>query len=370
MKCPLCNNINTENVFFEANYFFATGKKVLDFSLELCRDCNFLFQSSAYSEEYNSIIATIYKGFYKNEKFKFPNRSDENLHALEMIVSNFFQTQNANILEIGSNRGDLLYLLQEKMPNTNVLGVEPTKFNNLIVPTISGFFSKDLFSNKFDVIVMQHVLEHIKDPKNMVDDIFDLLNVDGLLYIEVPYINKSLENGIEDFSLEHINYFNMFSLSKLLNKFEIVDHNRENFLRIIAKKSLEKKTVNYFDDNYDIKSGMQKLINKKKEISNEIEQYSKNGKTIVFYGVSYYYLILYKELYNVIDIKNTCYFDDNYREKYEKEFKLPLLDNFNDNCVVILSSNNFNVQSIMEQKIRNINGIIIVKPWSEIKEIP
>jgi len=369
MKCPLCNSSDTEEIYFKEKYFFATKKKFLNFSLELCKNCNFLFQSSAYSEEYNNIIATIYKSFYKNEKFDFPNRSDENLHALDMIVSNFRQTQNANILEIGSNRGDLLYLLQERIPNINVLGVEPTKFDNLTVPTINNFFIKDLFSNRFDVIIMQHVLEHIKDSRATVDDIYDLLNVDGLFYIEVPYINRSLENGIEDFSLEHVNYFNMSSLSKLLNKFEIIEYNRENFLRIIAKKSLKKKTVNYFEENYDIKSGMQKLINKKEEILNKIEQYSKSGKTIVFYGVSYYYLILYKELYNVIDIKNTYYFDDNYREKYEKEFNLPLLNNLNDNCVVILSSNNFNIQSIMEQKIRNIKGIIIVKPWSEIKEI-
>jgi 2-polyprenyl-3-methyl-5-hydroxy-6-metoxy-1,4-benzoquinol methylase len=368
MNCPICNN-NCKNVLFREKYYFATNEIPMDFTLELCKNCSFLFQASAFTKKYDDISSEIYQEFYKNEKFEFPNRTKDNVSAVEMITKNCSEnTFNVNVLEIGSNRGDLLYLLKEKMPAANILGIEPTKFNKLKIPTISTFFSGDLFANQFDIIIMQHVLEHIKDAKSFIYQIHNLLKENGLLFLEVPYIVNSLIHGIEDFLLEHVNYFCLKSISKLLYEFEIVDYQLTHFLKLILRKKNANQSYKLVEENYDIEAGIKQFISNKNKLLNEINELLIKGKKLIFYGVSYYFLVLFKELREKFDLSNSFYFDDNFKEKNERIFKLPFLDNFNEDCVVILCSNNYSVQETMVKKLSKYKGLTVIKPWSEALE--
>ena len=62
----------------------------------------------------------------------------------------------------------------------------------------------------------QHVFEHLKDLDKFLNDINYNLNENGTLILEVLML-IFLKNGLLTVSLQHIHYFNEFSLRKILN---------------------------------------------------------------------------------------------------------------------------------------------------------
>jgi SAM-dependent methyltransferase len=77
--------------------------------------------------------------------------------------------------------------------------------------------------NRFDIISMFHVLEHIPKPKLTVDLVDRSLRKDGLIVIEVPDARGGvarLTGSRWDYYLEHhVNYFDVRSLKRLFGQF-------------------------------------------------------------------------------------------------------------------------------------------------------
>lgn len=364
MECPLCDSPRTAIVYTGTGITYQKEGSSLELVISICNRCGFVFQESAYSESYNRIILNEYLNYNKNEYFVFPNRSEENLITIEMIVRYLQSRKNFNILEIGSNRGDLLYMIKQEIPNVNILGIEPTNYKDIKVPTINSFFKKELFLNKFDFIIIQHVFEHIKYPKIFINDIKDIISGNGILYIEVPNIEISLKHCIDDFTLDHVSYFNFQSLEKVLKGFKILEYSKSPFLRIIAQK--DGKTKNVIKKVTHVQSFKRKfstLRTNKRKLIKLIVEYSRANRKIVFYGVGYYFRILYKETSKFIDKKNCYFMDDSFGGEHENNFNIPRLNTFDENCVVIICSTNFKVQGKIEKKLFNYKRITIIKPW-------
>jgi len=51
---------------------------------------------------------------------------------------------------------------------------------------LSAFAELGQVEGKYDIIALSHVLEHVKDPLRMINDVLSFLNDDGLLFIDVP----------------------------------------------------------------------------------------------------------------------------------------------------------------------------------------
>lgn len=142
MNCILCSSVNTKTVYQLKEEFMIKEQITYDLNIELCNDCNFVFLASAYEDRYESLLSTIYSNFNKSSIFQFPYRSEENIILRDMMLKYIQKTDS--ILEIGSNRGDMLYLLKEQNKTINILGIEPTSNQKPKVPTIRGFFNKEL----------------------------------------------------------------------------------------------------------------------------------------------------------------------------------------------------------------------------------
>jgi len=70
---------------------------------------------------------------------------------------------------------------------------------------------------KYDIVALSHVLEHVKDPLGMINDVVSFLSNDGLLFIDVP-------NRDDLFKLDvfpHVLFFSPQSLKFLLEQINL-----------------------------------------------------------------------------------------------------------------------------------------------------
>lgn len=350
IPCPLCGASSIEVVLWQKGVCFANDDSPLDLEIGVCGECGFVFQKGAYSTQYDKISSISYEKFKKSATFSFPNRSFDVMDMLEFFYPKIQDKPVLNILEIGSNRGDLLYLIKEKRPDANILGVEPTKFNALQVPTLNAFFSADLFSSKFNVIILQHVLEHIKKPAAFMREVEAVLDDDGLVYVEVPCLDIFLEYFIEDFTLEHVSYFDLQSFEKTLVGLEIVDYTKTSHLKMLLRKGNKRLNTPAVSSETVIQK-IHAFWEQKAYMLKQIISLSREKK-VVFYGVSYYFTLIYKQLKEHIDPKNMYYFDDDFQAQNEPAFNVPRLSAFDSTCVVVICSPNYRVQAIIEEKLK------------------
>lgn len=367
-SCPLCGSNRATEVYRAS--VALPNLSIADYPLALgaCAVCGFVFQTSAYAPGYDELMQKTYAGFDVNRVFPFPERSAKNLEPLDMLLRHLPPDRPLSVLEIGSNRGDLLYLLREKRPRYNVLGLEPSQFSDLSVPTIHGMFRPGLFSSRFDVVIMKHVLEHLKDPRGCISTIETLVPEGGILYIEVPDLDLSLDYRVEDFIPDHVGYYTRHTLSRLLEAgFSQIDCERRTFLRLLLRRRSGSSAV--VAERVGAESPMEKFtafsVAKHDGMSN-IRSHAEAGRRVIFYGVSYYFSRLFQELSGTCSLVKARFIDDNMVEEYEPTFGLRRAEasSAQANDLIVLCSNNFKAQEAMLMKLVSSGcSAAVMLPW-------
>jgi 2-polyprenyl-3-methyl-5-hydroxy-6-metoxy-1,4-benzoquinol methylase len=133
--------------------------------------------------------------------------------------------KNEKLLEIGCNTGEFCWLLEQKydiLPDGIDINAEAIKIAKEKYPNLN-FQVMNLFDldKKYDVIYMQHVIEHLKSSKKAILKLNDLLNPGGKLIISCPnnwaYTSK-LMCGLKKqqfyYDPTHVHEFNPDELSK------------------------------------------------------------------------------------------------------------------------------------------------------------
>jgi len=359
VNCPICKT--TSNKVYEnkqMSYGINLCSSKINLEVSICQNYNFVFQSSSYNKTYDNEIEKLYKTYTISNMYNFPNANNVNFKALEFISPYIKDEINFNILEIGSNKGDFLYLLKQKFPKVNILGCEPTEFKELKVPTINSFFNKNLFNTKFDLIILRHTHEHIKNPDIFIKDLEFIQKSDSQVFIEVPNLIYSLNNFIEDFTPNHVNYFYKDSLCKLFNKEIIKIDDKEYLYALFSNKDKKYKSTSKTDFE-------ELFINFNKKIqtlTDEIYSYNR----IVFYGISNFYLWIYAKLKSNLKNKE-CFFIDDYIEE-DSLNNLQKITQIKEDDLVILCSSNKDIQRKMFDKIKKEN-ISVFFPWKEIVNV-
>ena len=221
-----------------------------------CKKCNFIFANPQPTWEQLT-------KFYEYFDYKDP-------HAAEVAIRRdarrslkiIYQCLKAkgSLLDMGCGRG---YFLDEaRAAGWNVWGVDYSKQVidyakkklNLNVQVGDIFSYKT--SKKFSLIVLNQVIEHVLDPKRLIDRCYELLNPKGYLYIATPNINSISARvfGCEFEHIippEHVSYFSKESIGKLLNNnnFAIIHSGSwsypENLAGIIRRLIGTKHSSNY-----------------------------------------------------------------------------------------------------------------------------
>lgn len=139
------------------------------------------------------------------------------------FLSDFIQDPKDNsIFQIGCSDGYTLSKFKEK--GFSVSGVDPSIESNKLakelydIDTIIDTFENIKLNQKFDILVMTHILEHLYNPNQVLEKCNKILNKDGYILLEVPLFEGSKLFPIGMLTLEHLNYFTEKSLLKLFSE--------------------------------------------------------------------------------------------------------------------------------------------------------
>ena len=155
--------------------------------------------------------------------------------------------KDKEVLDFGCGSGGFLREIQQF--SNKAVGIELEKrvknyWNGTIEinQTLDEVLSKD---EKFDVITLFHVLEHLKDPINMLKKISKCLRPEGRIIIEVPSSEDALLTLYEcepfqNFSYwsQHLFLFNNKTLELLIQKSGLTIHSIENYQRYTLNNHL------------------------------------------------------------------------------------------------------------------------------------
>lgn len=138
---------------------------------------------------------------------------------------NSLVTNKGTLLDIGAGTGE--FLLTAKKQNWKIDGVEPNKMarTNSEKKGIRLNESLSQLTNKsYDIITLWHVLEHLPNLNEQINDITKLLKEDGVLIIAVPnfksYDAKKYKSYWAAYDVpRHFWHFSKQSINKLFHPF-------------------------------------------------------------------------------------------------------------------------------------------------------
>jgi 2-polyprenyl-3-methyl-5-hydroxy-6-metoxy-1,4-benzoquinol methylase len=213
------------------------------------------------------------------------------------------KNKNKNILDIGSAAGVFLNYFKEAGYNCH--GVEPTT-------TFAKFSQKEFghkisnstlqeakFIQKFDIITISHVLEHVYNLSGFLKEVNKLLKKDGLLFIEVPNVHRRKFVNKTFFHVQHLYNFSKITLSMLLfmSGFKVLNTWDHKNLRILAKKT-SIKTTKPFSSTFFTENG-ENWKDIYKDIKSPIKQikiYIKNPLNKIFSPIMHFFRLTLEKI--------------------------------------------------------------------------
>lgn len=236
MNCRNCNSDKLE-VFHDQIW------SVEDGNVYKCLECDLIFidcimnddEEKKFYENYNKHVkqrGVIVEKSIEEFHEKSINLANERLK----VVRKFFERKK--VLEIGSATGAFLSLLDGCNTYACELTTDNLIFSKQFINGEAYNSIDDIKNNKFDVICMYHVFEHIKKPRDFLETCKKLLNKTGKIVIEVPHSEDPLitifdSKEFKDFVFQpmHPMVYNEKSLDYIFNecgfkKDEVIFHQR------------------------------------------------------------------------------------------------------------------------------------------------
>jgi SAM-dependent methyltransferase len=221
----------------------------VQYDIVACNNCGFVFNDVPNSTSYD----VYYANYKENTNFTIPSEAayaltKEKRESRHIISANFIERsasvdKSASILDIGCSFGATLSALKQKgFSNLNALDLDSASINYLqqigISSRVGSIFSEDIheYDNKFDLIILGHILEHLYEPKKAIANIKKWLKPKGKIFIECPDLYQySITSGFPGFfaEWEHINHFSIISLMNLFNDFRLKSYDTGTMYALI-----------------------------------------------------------------------------------------------------------------------------------------
>jgi len=225
-ECPLCGE-KKSTVLYE-----------LEVPVVRCSQCALVYLNPQPRVEHQEFYDESY---YDGSSTKKENADNEDvleaekigvrLESCQAVVDRVmkFIPEPGSWLDIGCGPGFLLSQAKER--GWQCMGLDSSPFAPQFARERFGLENVhtgliedvDFKGQTFDVISMQHVIEHLYEPLPTMRDILKLLKPGGILYLETPDIcsGSALRDGADWLHIklpEHVLYFSQSTLERLLRE--------------------------------------------------------------------------------------------------------------------------------------------------------
>jgi len=297
--CPICNN--NEGDVLHTQHFSLPAQSILpnQYDVVSCSSCGFCFADTKATQD-------IYDQYY-NQMSKYEDKETASGGALDgidklrldtaaKIIEKHCTDKTVSILDIGCANGGLLMCLKERgFSNMTGIDITPVCVNNVkqlgFQAEFGGLFNlENLGNKKYDVVIISHVLEHVRDLKHAAKNLVNLLHENGILYIEVPDASRYPNYFVVPFyyfDCEHINHLDADSLTNLFNNTSRIDVNEREIkvsettpypaVSVIFRKTNDKKATPTIISSDKVRKSIEKFI----ELSKQKTDYSNLEKLII-----------------------------------------------------------------------------------------
>jgi 2-polyprenyl-3-methyl-5-hydroxy-6-metoxy-1,4-benzoquinol methylase len=214
-NCPLCGCVGGKKIFGTFDLFYIA-----------CPDCGCAYvekfpvdPSDIYSdEEYEQIAASSYLDNvdYRKERF--------GVERINLVKNNIKKNPNdAKLLDVGCGTGWFLDVAKEN--GFNVCGIEfgehlaKATEKRLGIKVYTEALSSFEKTEVFDIITMFDVIEHVKDPRKLLESMYDHLVSGGIGVLFTPNLDSFAIQTLKEHSslvcpCDHTFLFNEKSLRK------------------------------------------------------------------------------------------------------------------------------------------------------------
>ena len=250
VRCPVCDSAGCQLV---GPY---RGHSVLfqERSLVRCFGCDLVFADpmpadDELAEYNNSYFASVHGGLPTSP------RAHAFLSGIARLrlrhIQNFLSTWGlvaTSVLEIGPGMGYLCAHYKAQLPEVNYAVVEPDcSCHTHLRETGARVFERleqfDPIHERFDLLILSHVLEHTTTPVSFLQPALLLLNAGGVLFIEVPCRDYEFKPEMEP----HLLFFDKPSMQYLLTRLGLTDlqltYHGQEIERLIARTGFLARVV-------------------------------------------------------------------------------------------------------------------------------
>lgn len=192
--CAICKNDNAYKIGIRGNREYNGA----DISVEphivtdvvRCKVCDFIYTNPEIRG-----LEHLERAHYNNPE-SYMKEMEEGLSKMFAtrinLLKKLAKPSQKRLLDIGAGKGE--FVKEAITKGFNAIGVEPSpkfcKYGNdkLGVTLHQGFLNEIdiLKSETYDIITLNHVLEHVEEPNSLLSSFHDYLNKDGVIFIEVP----------------------------------------------------------------------------------------------------------------------------------------------------------------------------------------
>ncbi len=378
-SCRICNNSELDEITYlcdspPANNFDHTFKGQNNYQsfpliLDFCKKCFNLQLRHCLGEDL----------LYSNYTYITPKSDSLNKHyanLLEYAQNKILNLAESDVIEIGSNSGDLLKYFKPKV--SSVLGIDPASnvakiANNEGIETINEFFGNSLAPvilskrDNIKLVIARHMFAHNSDPSDMIYGMKKIINDDGYIFIENAYAIDTLMHGeFDQIYHEHMFFYSVKSMISLLSNHNLYLHDiifsdvhggsvvfvassKDMGQTKILKKQIEIED-SLFDEKKIFKLFLDKINEVKLFVSNEINKSKQQNLVIGSYGAPAKAFTMFSFL--KLDQQTISFCVDTSVTKIGKKFPI------------------FNIPIISENELQEKNyDVLLVNAWNYKKDI-
>ena len=223
-KCPLCSSKDIKNLIICEDHL-VSGES---FAINVCNSCTFKFTNPRPENE------LLHKYYQSEHYISHTSKANSLRHVLYKTIRNYTLknklklvnslSKKGNILDVGCGTGEFLKTYSNA--NWTIQGIEPELKAREKAEKLLGIkLIKSLFDckneNKYQIITLWHVLEHLPELNKTIEHLKKLLSKQGRLIFALPNVDSYDAKKYKEYWAaydvpRHLYHFSQISFNKLM----------------------------------------------------------------------------------------------------------------------------------------------------------